>query len=163
MPLAARGLRDLVRALLLGVLLAAGTGCGAAKPTAASLAAEPVLAPLPGEVELGLVRVQPRRDRVGVPGRDGVIERIVAVDLSPAETADVVQQRDGDRYGFTRVDLGGDTPVTVELRGRAPTGASVVVTSSSSAPVPLYGGVDELRPLPPNLSTSVVITVVSPQ
>lgn len=149
--------------MLLGVLLVAGAGCGAAKPTAASLAAEPVLAPLPGEVELGVVRVQPRRDRIGVAGRDGVVERIVAVDLTPAEAADVVQQRDGGRYGFQRVDLGGGTPVTVELRGRAPSGASVIVTSSSAAPVPLYGGPDEIRPLPPNLSTSVVITVVSPQ
>lgn len=149
--------------LVLLVLPVTSAGCGAAQPTAASLAAEPVLGPLPGEVELGLVKVQPRRSRVGVPGRDGAVERIVAVDLSPAEAADLVQQRHGDRYSFRRVDLDGGTPVSVELRGRAPTGATVIVSSSSARPVPLYGGLDDLRPLPPNLSTSVVITVVSPQ
>jgi hypothetical protein len=152
-----------IRLLLPPLLLGAVAGCGAARPTAQSLAAEPVLEPLPGEVELGDVRVQPRRSRIGVPGRNGVVERIIAVDLSPAEAADLVQQRHGARYSFRRVDLGGGTPVTVELRGSAPTGAEVIVTSSSAAPVPLYGGAGELRPLPPNLGTTVVITVVSPQ
>jgi hypothetical protein len=147
------------------LLLAAGAlgGCNSATPSAGSLAAEPVLAPLPGEVELADVRVQPRRSRVGVPGRDGVVERIVAVDTAPSAAADLVQQRHGERYRFRRVDLGGAAPVTVELRGRAPTGATVIVTASTAQPVPLYGGPDELRPLPPELATSVVITVVSPQ
>ena len=62
-----------------------------------------------------------------------------------------------------RVDLGGGTPVTVELRGTSPTGARVIVTASTAPPVPLYGGADELRPTPPDLATTVVITVVSPQ
>ena len=153
--------RPLVPLVALAVAFAAG--CGAARPTAASLAAEPVLEPLPGEVELGDVRVAPRRTRVGVPGRDGVVERIVAVALSPAEAADVVQQRHSARYSFRRVDLGGGTPVTVELRGSAPTGATVIVTTSSARPVPLYGGAGELRPPPLDLGTTVVITVVSPQ
>jgi len=128
-----------------------------------TLAAEPVLAPLPTEVELADVRVQPRRGRVGVPGRDGVVERVVAVAQAPAAAADLVQQRDGGRYGFRRVDLGGGSPVTVELRGNAPTGATVVVTASTAPPVPLYGGADEMKPVPPDLATTVVITVVSPQ
>jgi len=126
------------------------------------LAAEPALAPLPGEVELSDVRVQPRRSRVGVPGRDGVVERVVAVALPPAAAADLVQQRHGDRYHFQRVDLGAG-PVTVELRGSAPTGASIIVTSSTAAPMPLYGGPDEVRPVPFDLVTTVVTTVVSPQ
>lgn len=147
-----------------GLLLLAGvSGCAAAEPTASSLAAEPVLAPLPGEVVLGDVRVQPRRARIGVPGRDGVVERVVALDAPPAAVADLVEQRDGRRYGFRRVDLGGGAPVTVELRGGAPTGADVIVTASTAPPVPLYGGGDELRPVPPGLGTTVVITVVSPQ
>lgn len=146
-------------------LLLAGlaSGCNTPRPSAASLVAEPVLASLPGEVELADVRVQPRRSRIGVPGRDGVVERVVALGLTPPAAADIVQQRDGGRYGFTRVDLGGGTPVTVELRGTAPTGARVIVTASTAAPVPLYGGADELRPTPPDLATTVVITVISPQ
>lgn len=152
------------RATLAGLLLLAGVGgCAAAEPTASSLAAEPVLAPLPGEVVLGDVRVPPRRARIGVPGRDGVAERVVAVDAPPSEVADLVQRRDGRRYSFRRVDLGGGAPVTVELRGRAPTGADVIVTASTAPPVPLYGGGDEMTPAPPGLSTTVVITVVSPQ
>ncbi len=148
------------------VLLVVGgisSGCNSPRPSGATLAAEQVLAPLPGEVELADVRVQPRQGRIGVPGRDGVVERVVAVDLSPSAAADLVQQRDGDRYGFRRVDLGGGSPVTVELRGSAPTGAMVVVTASTAPPVPLYGGPDDLRPTPPRLSTTVVITVTSPQ
>lgn len=119
--------------------------------------------PLPGEVELGEVRVEPRRGRVGVPGRDGAVERIVALDLPPSAVADLVQQRHGGRYGFTRVDLGGGSPVTVELRGRAPTGATVVVTASTGPAVPLYGGPDEVRAVPPDLPTTVVTTVASLQ
>jgi len=147
------------------VLLLAGVvgGCNSPHPTAASLAAEPVLAGLPGEVELADVRVLPRRSRIGVPGRDGVVERVVAVPATPSDTADLVQQRDGRRYGFQRVALGGDSPVTVELRGTAPTGAKVIVTASTAPPQPLYGGPDEMRPVPPELATTVVITVVSPQ
>jgi hypothetical protein len=137
--------------------------CSQARPTAASLAAEPVLVPLPGEVELADVRVQPRRSRIGVPGRDGVVERVVAVPVLPSAVGDLLQQRDGGRYGFRRVDLGPGTPVTVELRGTAPTGAEVIVTASTAPPVPLYGGSDEVRPLPPDFATAVVITVVSSQ
>ena len=150
------------RAALL-LLAAVAGGCNSAQPTARSLAGEPVLAPLPGEVELAAVRVQPRRGRIGVPGRDGVVERVVALGPPPGAVADLVQQRDDHRYGFRRVDLGGAAPVTVELRGRAPTGALVIVTASTAPPVPLYGGADELRPMPPDLATTVVITVVSPQ
>jgi hypothetical protein len=153
--------RRTLRAVLL--VAAGAAACAPAEPTAGDLASEPVLAPLPGEVELGDVRVVPRRGRVGVPGRDGVVERVVAVAMAPAEAADLVQQRDGGRYAFRRVDLGGGSPVTVELRGTAPSGAAIVVTTSSGPPVPLYGGPDELRPLPPTMSTSVVITVISPQ
>jgi len=144
----------------LAVVLA---GCGRPHPTAVSLAAEPVLLQLPGEVELADVRVQPRRSRIGVPGRDGVVERVVAVDQRPSAAADFFQRRDGQRYAFRRVDLGGGSPVTVELRGRAPTGATVIVTASTAPPVPLYGGADEMKPVPPELATTVVITVVSPQ
>lgn len=151
------------RAGRLVLLLAVIGGCNAARPGAASLAAEPVLAPLPGEVELADVRVPPRRSRIGVPGRDGVVERVVAVDLTPSAVADLVQQRHGDRYGFRRVDLGTGMPVTVELRGTAGTGATVIVTSSTAPPVPLYGGLDEVRPRPPDLATTVVTTVVSTQ
>lgn len=146
--------------MLLLLLLA---GCGAARPGAPSLAAEPVLAPLPGEVELAEVRVQPRRGRIGVPGRDGVVERVVALDMTPSAAADLVQQRHGGRYAFRRVDLGGAAPVSVELRGDAPSGATVIITSSTAAPIPLYGGPDEVRPLPPGLATTVVTSVVSPQ
>lgn len=145
------------------LLLVAVGACGAARPAASSLAAEPVLAPLPGEIELADVRVQPRRSRIGVPGRDGVVERVVAVELSPAAVADLVERRHGSRYGFRRVDLGTGTPVTVELRGTAPTGARIIVTSSTAPPVPLYGGPDEVRPVPAELVTTVVTTVVSPQ
>lgn len=119
--------------------------------------------PLPGELELADVRVAPRPSRVGVPGRDGVVERVVAVDLLPAATADLVQQRYGPRYRFSRVDLGAGTPVTVELRGMAPSGARVIVTASTGPSVPLYGGPDDVRPAPPDRPTTVVVTVVSPQ
>ena len=145
------------------LLLGAAAGCAAPQPSAAVLAAEPVLTALPGEVELADVRVQPRRGRIGVPGRDGVVERAVAVPLTPSEVADLVQQRHGGRYGFSRVDLGATNPVTVELRGTAPTGAAVVVTASTAAPVLLYGGPDDVRAAPPDLPTTVVITVASNQ
>lgn len=145
------------------LLLAGSTACSSPQPSAASLAAEPVLDSLPGEVELAEVRVQPRRSRIGVPGRDGVVERVVAVDMEPAAAADLVQREHGDRYGFSRVELGRGSPVTVEMRGTAPTGATVVVTASTAPPVPLYGGLDEVQPVPPALSTTVVITVVSQQ
>lgn len=145
------------------LLLLLVAGCRSASPSARSLAAEPVLGPLPGEVELAEVRVQPRRSRIGVPGRDGVVERVVAVDMTPSTAADLVQQRHGSRYGFRRVDLGGASPVSVELRGNAPSGATVIITSSTAPPVLLYGGPDEVRPLPPELVTTVVTTVVSSQ
>lgn len=138
-------------------------GCSEARPAVASLAAEPVLSPLPGEVELADVRVEPRRSRIGVPGRDGVVERVVAVDLTPTAVADLVQQRHGQRYGFGRVDLGGGSPITVELRGTSPTGARVIVTASTGPPMPLYGDRDEVRPLPPELATTVVTSVISAQ
>lgn len=118
---------------------------------------------MPGEVGLGDIRVQPRKSQIGVPGRDGVVERIVAVEPLPAAIADLVQQRHGSRYGFRRVDLGVGTPVTVELRGTAPTGALVVVTASTGLPVPLYGGPDDIRAVPPDRATAVVVTVVSRQ
>ncbi len=149
-------------AALAVVALLAG-GCAQARPTVASMAGEAVLSPLPGEVELADVKVSPRRGRIGVPGRDGAVERIVAVDLLPGAAADLVEGRDGSRYGFHRVELGAGTPVTVELRGTAPTGAQVIVTASSGQPVPLYGGPDDVQPVPPELPTSVVITVVSRQ
>ncbi len=145
------------------VLAGLAGGCAAARPTVTSLATEPVLAALPDEVELADVRVQPRRGRVGVPGRDGFVERVVAVEMTPDEAADVLEERHRGRYGFSRVDLGGGSPVTVELRGWAPSGAQVLVTASTAAPVPLYGGLDELQPVPPGRATTVVITVVSPQ
>lgn len=107
--------------------------------------------------------MQPRKSQAGVSGRDGVVERIVAVEPLPATIADLVQQRHGSRYGFQRVDLGAGTPVTVELRGTAPTGALVVVTASTELPVPLYGGPDDIRAVPPDRATAVVITVVSRQ
>jgi hypothetical protein len=145
------------------VLLVLAAACNNPKPDGASLAAEPVLDPLPGEVELAAVRIQPRAGRIGVPGRDGVVERVVAVDLAPQAAADLVQQRHGNRYAFRRVDLGGESPVTVELRGTSPTGAEVIVTASTDTPVPLYGGLDEVRPVPPQLATTMVISVVSAQ
>ncbi len=74
-----------------------------------------------------------------------------------------MQQRHGDRYRFSRVDLGGGSPVTVELRGTAPTGAVVIVTASTAPPVPLYGGLEDVQAVPPELSTTVVTTVASPQ
>jgi len=138
-------------------------GCAAPRPTVASLAEEPVLAPLPNEVELSNTRMQPRRSRVGVTARDGVVERVVAVDLLPAAAADLLQQRNGDRYAFQRIDLGVGTPVTVELRGPASTGAEVIVTASSGPSVPLYGGTDDVLPVPPDRPTTVVISVVSRQ
>ena len=138
-------------------------GCAAPRPTVASLAEEPVLAPLPNEVELSTARFLPRRSRIGVAPRDGVVERVVAVDLLPGAAADLLQQRTGDRYGFQRIDLGVGTPVTVELRGSAPTGAEVIVTASSGPSVPLYGGTDDVLPVPPDRPTTVVISVVSRQ
>jgi len=138
-------------------------GCAAARPSTQSLALEPVLSPLPGEVELAHVSVAPRRGRIGVPGRDGAVERVIALDLSPTAAADLMQARYGTRYRFQRVDLGGLSPVSVELRGTAPTGARVVVTASTSPPAPLYGGLDELKPVPPGLATTMVLTVASIQ
>jgi len=136
-------------------------GCSSHRPTSASLAAEPVLAPFPDEVELAAIRMQPQRGNIGVPSRDGVVERIVAVDLLPAAAADLVEQRYGTRYGFRRVDLGVGTPVTVELRGAAPTGAVVIVTATMGPPVPLYGSLDDVPPAPPDRSTTVVVSVIS--
>ncbi len=144
-------------------LLVLVTACNNPRPDATSLAAEPVLEPLPGEVVLARVSIRPRASRIGVPGRDGVIERIVAVDLTPAAAADLVQERGGQRYGFTRVDLGAAAPVTVELRGASPTGAQVIVTAGTTPPVPLYGALDAVLPVPADLATAVVTTVVSPQ
>ncbi|CAA9267221.1 MAG: hypothetical protein AVDCRST_MAG76-3147 [uncultured Acidimicrobiales bacterium] len=137
--------------------------CSGARLTSASLAAEPVLAPLPGELELATVTLQPRPSRIGVPSADGVVERIVAVDLLPAAAADLVQQLHDSRYRFRRVELGVGTPVTVELRGVAPTEAEVIVTASSNRPVPLYGSPDDVRTPPPDRATSVVVSVVSRQ
>ena len=138
-------------------------GCSRALPTAASLAAEPVLDPFPGELELAAVTMQPRPGRIGVPSADGVVERIVAVDLLPAAAADLVQQRFDSRYRFRRVELGVGTPVTVELRGVAPSDAEVIVTASLNRPVPLYGSPDDVRAPPPERATSVVVSVVSRQ
>ncbi len=148
---------------LAGAALLAPACAGAARPTVASLADEPVLAPLPNEVELSTSRFLPRRSRIGVAARDGAVERVVAVDLLPAAAADLLQRRTGDRYGFRRIDLGVGTPVTVELRGTAPTGAEVIVTASSGPSVPLYGGTDDVLPVPPDRPTTIVISVVSRQ
>ena len=148
------------------VIVAASTvlgSCGSARPTSASLAAEPVLAPLPGELELASVTLQPRPGRIGVPSADGVVERVVAVDLLPAAAADLVQQRHDSRYRFRRVELGVGTPVTVELRGVSPTSADVIVTASLNPPVPLYGSPDDVRTPPQDRPTSVVVSVVSRQ
>ncbi len=154
MPQAGLGVAGLAATLL-------AVGCAAPRPTVASLAGEPVLTPLPDQVVLAEVSMQPRRSRVGVTARDGVVERVVAVDLLPAAAADLVQQRTGERYGFRRTDLGVGTPVTVELRGSAPTGAEVIVTASSGPSVPLYGGTDDVLPVPPDRPTTIVISVVS--
>ncbi len=143
---------------------AALAGCTNPQPSTASLAAEPVLGRLlPHEVELGSVTMQPRQSRIGVPSRDGVVERIVAVDLLPAATADLVQQRHDSRYGFRRVDLGVGTAATVELRGVSPTGAEVIVKATSGRPVPLYGSPDDVRTPPADRSTTIVISVISRQ
>lgn len=147
----------------LGALLVLVAACNNPRPDASSLAAEPVLEPLPGEVVLARVSIRPRASRIGVPGRDGVVERIVAVDLAPAAAADLVEERHGRRYDFERVDLGGGAPVTVELRGASPTGARIVVTAGTTPPVPLYAALDAVLPVPSDLPTAVVITVVSPQ
>jgi len=136
-------------------------GCTSPRPSSASLAAEPVLAPFPGEVELAAVRMQPQRGTIGVPSRDGVVERVVAVDLLPGAAADLVQERYGSRYGFRRVDLGEGTPVTVELRGEAPTGAHVIVTATTGSPMPLYGSPDDVQSAPPDRPTTVVVSVIS--
>ncbi|MEO5678829.1 MAG: hypothetical protein ABIS47_04085, partial [Acidimicrobiales bacterium] len=85
-----RSLRRRGAAPAAAVAAALAVGCTSARPTAASLGQEPVLAPLPAEVVLAEVRVAPRADRIGVPGRDGVVERVVAVDLLPAAAADLV-------------------------------------------------------------------------
>lgn len=154
------------RRIALAVAAAAAVvlgGCAAPRPTVASLADEPILGPLPNEMELSTARFLPRRSRIGVAARDGVVERVVAVDLLPGAAADLLQQRTGDRYGFRRIDLGVGTPVTVELRGSAPTGAEVIVTASSGSPVPLYGGTDDVLQVPPDRPTTVVISVVSRQ
>lgn len=137
--------------------------CASARPTTASLAAEPVLSAFPDGVELATVTLQPRQRRPGVSARDGVVERVVAVDLLPAAAADLLQQRYDSRYGFRRVDLGVGTPVTVELRGASPTGADVIVTATSGRPVPLYGSPDDVRTPPADRPTTVVISVVSRQ
>ncbi len=154
---------SVVTPAVVAVALVAG-GCAATpRPTVGSLADEPVLAPLPNEVELSTARFLPRRSRIGVAPRDGVVERVVAVDLLPGAAADLLQQRTGARYGFQRIDLGVGTPVTVELRGSAPTGAEVIVTASSGPSAPLYGGTDDLLPVPPDRQTTIVISVVSRQ
>lgn len=138
-------------------------GCTARDPSMASLRAEPVLVALPDAVELGSVTMRPRRARVGTSSRDGVVERVVAVDLLPAAAADLLEQRLDSRYGFRRVDLGVGTPVTVELRGTAPTGAEVIVTATSGVPIPLYGSPDDVQTPPADRPTTVVISVVSRQ
>ena len=143
------------------VVVLALAGCSSDRPTAASLAAEPVLVPFPDEVELAEVKMQPQRGTIGVPSRDGVVERIVAIEALPAAAADLVEQRHGDRYRFRRVDLGVGTPVTVELRGTSPTGADVVVTANLGPPLPIYGSPDDVRPAPPDRPTTVVIDVIS--
>ncbi len=150
-------------ALAAAVAATLSAGCTQAQPTVASLAAEPVLSTFPDGVQLSSITQQPRRSRVGVPSRDGVVERVVAVDLLPAAAADVVQQRYDSRYGFRRVDLGVGTPVSVELRGASPTGAQVIVSATSGRAVPLYGSVDDVRTPPPDRPTTVVISVVSRQ
>ena len=142
---------------------AALAGCTNPQPSTGSLAAEPILDPLPDEVELGKVMMEPRRSGVGVSSRDGVVERIVAVDLLPSAAADLLQQRHDGRYGFRRVDLGVGTPVTVELRGLAPTKAEVIVTATSGVAVPLFGSPDDVRSAPPDRPTTVVVSVVSRQ
>lgn len=150
------------RALVVAATLVVGA-CGSARPSLSELAREPILQPLPGEEVLMAGRSAPRRGRVGVAGRDGAIERVVAVADPPAAVADELQRRFGDRYGFRRTDLGAGTPNTVELRGGVPGGAAVIATASTLRPVPLFSPVSAVVPVPPDRPTAVVITVISRQ
>ena len=148
-------------ALTAAAAAAVSAGCARAQPDVTSLAAEPVLSTFPDGVQLASLTQQPRRSGVGVASRDGVVERVVAVDLLPAAAADLVQQRHDSRYGFRRVDLGVGTPVSVELRGASPTGAQVIVTATSGRAVPLYASLDDVQTPPADRPTAVVISVVS--
>jgi hypothetical protein len=138
-------------------------GCAAASPSLARLHAEPVLQPLPGTSLLTTVEVAPRRGRAGSEGRDGVVEQVLAARAAPGDLATALQQRDGPRYGFRRVDLGVGTPRTVELRGRSAAGAEVHVVVSDAPPVPLYGSLADVPTAPAGLTTSLVVDVISRQ
>ena len=116
-----------------------------------------------GEVVLLEQRSPPRRARLGVAGRDGAVERVVALVEDPAAVADDIQRRHGARYGFVRTDLGTGTPNTVELRGRVPDGPVVIATASTLRPVPLFSALSAVRVQPPDHPTSLVVTAISRQ
>ena len=146
------------------VLVVVGTACGStARPSVADLRAEPIFEPLAEEEELVATSIAPRRQRVGKDGRDGLVERIVAVDLDPVAVADIFERRHGQRYGFVRNDLPPGSPRTVELRGRSPTGARIVVVASYGRPIPLYLPLADVPAFPARRMTSVVVAVVSDQ
>jgi hypothetical protein len=147
-------------AVAAALLLAA---CTVAHPSITVLRAEPVLEPLPGEVVLLTAKSPPRRARIGVAGRDGAIERVVALTAPPAEVADLLQQRFGDRYRFQRTDLGRGTPNTVELRGTSDAGIVVIATASTLRPVPLFASLGAVQAAPLDHPTSLVVTVISRQ
>jgi hypothetical protein len=145
------------------VAVALVVGCGAAHPSVAELRAEPILQPLDGEVLLLSTHSAPRRARVGVAGRDGAVERIVALQQPPTAVGDLLQQRFGDRYRFVRTDLGQGVPNTVELRGSAPHGIVVVATASTRPPIPLFAPLGAVQSAPPDHPTALVVTVISRQ
>lgn len=147
--------------MLLTVALGQTTGCSsAASPTLAQLGGSPLLASFAGETVLTTFRVQPRRMKVGAPGRDGVIERVVALSTTPDATADEVQRR---QPGLSRIAIGSASSASIELRGKLANGGRVVVGVRLGEPRPLYVALDALAAFPPSATTSVVVTLISPQ
>jgi hypothetical protein len=153
-----------IRVLAALALVAAGTaGCAGARPSVADMKAEPALAPLAGEVVLLTGEAMPRRSRIGVAGRDGAVERVVALTEDPSAVADELQRRFGERYHFLRTDLGAGSPNTVELRGRSSTGTVVIATASTLRPIPLFSPLAAVGAAPADHPTSLVVTVISRQ